>query len=105
MIPTDRVLYSPERLAKIAEEAAKVDTVFSLDDRIGLVHDTMALSQAGLAKVSGALDLVNTLRNEKECMSLRPIPSSMHPSAETATARPGLGQHLRQAERAHLHMV
>lgn len=63
-----RVLYTPERLAKIAEEAAKPNnqSSFTLDDRIGLVHDAMALSKAGLAKLSSALTLVNLLRNEKE---------------------------------------
>ncbi|KAF8151622.1 hypothetical protein B0H34DRAFT_135147 [Crassisporium funariophilum] len=42
-----RVLYTPERLALIAAEAAKENSPFSLDDRIGLVHDVMALSKAG----------------------------------------------------------
>ena len=105
MTLADRVLYSPERLAKIAEEAAKSNSVFSLDDRMGLVHDSMALSKAGLAKVSGALDLVNTLRNEKECESRRPIISCTRPPAETAIARPGVGYHLGQVERAHLQVV
>ncbi|TDL27596.1 hypothetical protein BD410DRAFT_782728 [Rickenella mellea] len=61
-----RVLYSPDRLAKIAAEAAKGDSVFSLGDRIGLVHDSFALSTAGFAKVSDALVLVEALRGEKE---------------------------------------
>jgi aminopeptidase 2 len=61
------VLYSPERLDKIAIEAAREDSIFSLNDRIGLVHDAMALAQAGLAKVSSALNLVNIFRKEKEC--------------------------------------
>ena len=71
MAYTDRVLYTPERLAKIATEAAKEDSIFSLNDRIGLVHDAMALAQAGLAKVSSALNLVDVLRNEKECGCIR----------------------------------
>ncbi|TFK42895.1 peptidase family M1-domain-containing protein [Crucibulum laeve] len=61
-----RVLYTPERLTKIAKEAAKEDSAFSLNDRIGLVYDAMALSKAGLAKLSSALTLVDILRNEKE---------------------------------------
>lgn len=63
----DRVLYTPERLAKIAAEAAKENSAFSLDDRIGLVHDSMALSKAGLQKLSSALTLVDLWKNEKEC--------------------------------------
>ncbi|KAL0947133.1 hypothetical protein HGRIS_013264 [Hohenbuehelia grisea] len=61
-----RVLYTPERLASIAAEAAKDNSPISLDDRIGLVHDAMALSRAGFAKLSSALTLVDTLKNEKE---------------------------------------
>lgn len=65
----DRVLYTPERLTEIAKEAAKPkgESIFSLNDRIGLVHDAMALSKAGLAKLSSALTLVDVLREEKEC--------------------------------------
>ncbi|KII88967.1 hypothetical protein PLICRDRAFT_109758 [Plicaturopsis crispa FD-325 SS-3] len=61
-----RVLYSPERLASIAEEASKGESIFSLNDRIGLVHDAMALAKAGFAKVSSALNIINILKNEKE---------------------------------------
>jgi aminopeptidase 2 len=63
------VLYTPERLTKIAEEAAKEESIFTLNDRIGLVHDSMALARAGLAELSSALNLVNILRKEKECQS------------------------------------
>lgn len=65
----DRVLYTPERLEKIAKEAAKENSVFSLNDRLGLVHDAMALSKAGLTKISSALSLVEKLKHEKECKS------------------------------------
>jgi len=61
-----RVLYTPERLEKIAEQAASKNSPYSLNDRLGLVHDTMALSRAGLAKLSSALTLVDKLKNEKE---------------------------------------
>jgi hypothetical protein len=68
----DRVLYTPERMVKIAAEAAKPDgvSVLSLNDRIGLVHDAMALSKAGLAKLSSALTLLDGLKGETECQSL-----------------------------------
>jgi aminopeptidase 2 len=66
-LPADRVLYTPERLASIATEAAKGDAVFSFKDRIGLVHDAFALSRAGFAEVSSALTFVDILKDEKEC--------------------------------------
>ncbi|EIN08063.1 hypothetical protein PUNSTDRAFT_126849 [Punctularia strigosozonata HHB-11173 SS5] len=61
-----RVLYTPERLNAIAEEAARSEDVFSLEDRIGLVYDTAALSEAGFAKVSSALSLYKAFKDEKE---------------------------------------
>lgn len=64
----DRVLYEPSRLAKIAEEAARDNSIFTLNDRLGLVYDCVALSKAGLAKVSTALTLIDILgKTEKEC--------------------------------------
>ncbi|KAI9431113.1 hypothetical protein H4582DRAFT_2085539 [Lactarius indigo] len=48
----DHVLYTPTRLAAIASEAAKTDSIFSLGDRIGLVHDAFALGKAGYLKLS-----------------------------------------------------
>jgi hypothetical protein len=66
-VSTDRVLYTPERLSKIAEEASKPDSAFNLDDRMGLVQDAFALSQAGFAKLSSSLTLVNLWKGESEC--------------------------------------
>ena len=60
------VLYTPERLAAIGQEAAKADSLFTLDDRMGLVFDAFATSKAGLSKLSSSLTLVNLLKNEKE---------------------------------------
>jgi aminopeptidase 2 len=59
-------------VAKIAAEAAKPEGtgVFSLNDRIGLVYDAMALSKAGLAKLSSALTLLAGLKGETECQYL-----------------------------------
>ncbi|KAF7340896.1 Aminopeptidase 1 [Mycena sanguinolenta] len=59
-----RVLYTPERLSKIAIEAAKGDSVFSLSDRIGLLCDVSELSHAGLTPVNSLLNLVDIWRNE-----------------------------------------
>jgi aminopeptidase 2 len=59
-----RVLYTPERLSKIAAEAGKGEDVFSIDDRIGLVSDAAALAAAGFMKTSAALEMVDKLRHE-----------------------------------------
>lgn len=67
---TDRVLYTPTRLSAIASEAAKPDSIFSLADRIGLVHDAFALGKAGYLELSAALSLVHELRAETECQYL-----------------------------------
>jgi aminopeptidase 2 len=61
------VLYTPERLSKIAMEAAKEDSVYSLSDRIGLLNDVAELSKAGLAELSSLLTLVDIWRNEPNC--------------------------------------
>ncbi|KAI0253583.1 leucyl aminopeptidase [Lactifluus subvellereus] len=61
-----RVLYTPTRLAAIASEAAKPESIFSLSDRMGLVHDAFALSKAGYLALSAALNLAHELRTEKE---------------------------------------
>jgi hypothetical protein len=63
----DRVLYTPERLEKIATEAAKNDLIFSPRDRIGLLKDVSELSNAGLTLVSSLLTLVDIWRGETNC--------------------------------------
>ena len=62
----DRVLYTPERLQKIATQAVAPDSIFGVEDRIGLVHDAMALAKSGHLKISAALGLVKTWAGEKE---------------------------------------
>ncbi|KJA14359.1 hypothetical protein HYPSUDRAFT_80850 [Hypholoma sublateritium FD-334 SS-4] len=61
-----RVLYTPKRLAKIATEAAQPKSVFSLDDRTGLLQDAFALSKAGFSTPSSSLTVVDLWRSEKE---------------------------------------
>lgn len=62
--------YLGDRAQKIAEEAAKSNSVFSVDDRIGLVYDTKALAEAGYIKASRPLNLALILsRKETECES------------------------------------
>ncbi|KAK0521743.1 Aminopeptidase 2 mitochondrial [Tilletia horrida] len=59
-----RVAYSPERLSKLGTEAAKKDSAFTLEDRVGLVSDASTLARAGYSKTSGALNLILALREE-----------------------------------------
>ncbi|KAJ7468068.1 leucyl aminopeptidase [Mycena latifolia] len=61
-----RVLYSPERLKAIGAEAAKEISAFSVADRVGLVHDAIALAKADLVNIGDALALVYALRAERE---------------------------------------
>jgi len=63
------VLYDPDITAKISAEAAKLDSMFGLNDRIGLVLDSVALAKAGFSNTSSMFTLINGLRGEKECMS------------------------------------
>jgi len=67
----DRVLYGSDITAKISAEAAKPDSVFSLNDRIGLILDSVALAKAGFSDTSSMFTLINSLRGEKECMFSR----------------------------------
>ncbi|KAF5327080.1 hypothetical protein D9619_004508 [Psilocybe cf. subviscida] len=61
-----RVLYSPDRWEKIAKDATQNDSIFTLNDRIGLAQDVFALARAGLLKLSIALSLVLLWKHEKE---------------------------------------
>ena len=58
--------YTPERLTKLGEEAAKETSVFSTEDRMGLVSDAVVLAKSGYAKTSGAFSLISKLRFEQE---------------------------------------
>ncbi|KAJ7738474.1 leucyl aminopeptidase [Mycena maculata] len=61
-----RVLYTPERLAKIAAEASKENSILTLEDRMGILYDVTALSKAGLAKLSDTLTVIDIWSKEKE---------------------------------------
>jgi hypothetical protein len=63
----DCISYTPERLEKIATEAAKEDSVFSLSDHIRLLYNVSELSKAGLTQVSSLLTLFNIWRNKMNC--------------------------------------
>jgi hypothetical protein len=63
----DCVLYTPERLKKIATEVAMKDSVFSLSDCIRLLYNVSELSKAGLTQVSSLLTLFYIWQNEMNC--------------------------------------
>ena len=64
------MLYSPDIMVRISAEAAKPDSIFTLNDRIGLVLDSVALAKAGFSDTSSMFTLINDLRGEKECKPL-----------------------------------
>ncbi|KAG9318425.1 peptidase family M1-domain-containing protein [Chiua virens] len=72
-----RVLYPEERLFRIAREATEGDAIFSLNDRIGLVHDAMALAKSGHATVSSALTVLDIFKNETEFLVWDSIAENM----------------------------
>ena len=71
-------------MAKVYAEAVKSDSIFSLDDRVGLVLDSIALAKAGFSTTSSAFTFINSLRGEKECLSL----DSDHAGSFVADGRP-----------------
>jgi aminopeptidase 2 len=70
---SDRVLYEPHRIQRIAEEATKDNTIVSLVDRTGLISDATALAKANLAPTSSALVLIDGFRWEKSCRDLEVV--------------------------------
>ncbi|KAG7092748.1 hypothetical protein E1B28_009075 [Marasmius oreades] len=61
-----RVLYTEERVKKIASELSKPNSAFSVEDCLGLIADALALSKASLMKLSDALTLIGAMRGEME---------------------------------------
>ncbi|KAJ6580508.1 peptidase family M1-domain-containing protein [Mycena vulgaris] len=68
-----RVLYGSEHLNNMALEAAKGN----ICDRVGLMNDAMALAQAGLAKLSSALTLIDSFAGETEYIILEGIAANI----------------------------
>ncbi|KAJ1310324.1 hypothetical protein OPQ81_007063 [Rhizoctonia solani] len=73
-----RTAYTPDRLAKLGEEAARSESAFSLEDRVGLVSDAMVLARAGYGKTSGGLSLISRLRDETEHLVWEGIASHLN---------------------------
>ncbi|KIJ42373.1 hypothetical protein M422DRAFT_75548 [Sphaerobolus stellatus SS14] len=72
-----RVLYTPERLKKLGEEALRPGTAFTVPDRLGLVTDAFSLASSGLGSTSGALSLINGMRGETEYLPWSGIVSQL----------------------------
>ncbi|KEP46132.1 leucyl aminopeptidase [Rhizoctonia solani 123E] len=72
-----RTAYTPERLSKLGEEAARLGSAFALEDRVELVSDAMTLARAGYGKTSGGLDLISHLRDETEYLVWKTISSEL----------------------------
>ncbi|KAG8711368.1 Aminopeptidase 2 mitochondrial, partial [Ceratobasidium sp. 423] len=72
-----RTAYTPERLSKLGEEAARPGSVFGLEDRVGLVSDAMVLARAGYGKTSGGLGLISHLRAETDYLVWKVIGSEL----------------------------
>ncbi|PWW73107.1 hypothetical protein C7212DRAFT_354068 [Tuber magnatum] len=68
-----RTLYPRARLAKLGRAA----DLLSVEDRAGLLGDAGALATSGYQKTSGLLDLLVSLKNEKECIVLSEIASAI----------------------------
>lgn len=51
----------------IAAEIKGGGAFLALSDRIGLVHDVIALARAGLLGLKDALTFLDSFRDEKEC--------------------------------------
>jgi hypothetical protein len=101
------VLYTADITAKISAEAAKPDSIFSLNDRIGLVLDSVALAKAGFSDTGSMFTLIDGLRGEKEC---KPPP---HPTLAVQDSpvltlgndRFGLEQYFRRFRPSYKHLV
>jgi len=61
-----RVLYLPEHLSKLGDEAAQTNSSLSREDRMGLISDAFVLGRAGYGSTSAALDLMSKLRDDDD---------------------------------------
>uniref|UniRef100_A0A8H7XRZ2 Aminopeptidase n=1 Tax=Psilocybe cubensis TaxID=181762 RepID=A0A8H7XRZ2_PSICU len=71
------VLYTPERLSLLAAEAKKENSLLDVKDRLGLIHDTIALALAGYSKLSVALTFVSQFNFEEDYMVWQAISDNL----------------------------
>jgi len=89
-----RVLYVPERLVKIAREAAKKDSILSLEDRLGLVSDALELAKAGYSLLSSTLKLYEIFRNEDNYQLWRGVADGLTSISSTWFEQPDIVENL-----------
>ncbi|KZT61401.1 hypothetical protein CALCODRAFT_553125 [Calocera cornea HHB12733] len=61
-----RVLYTPQHLAKLADAAGRPNSIFSAEDKMGLIGDAFTLAKSGHGSTSAALELVSKLRMDED---------------------------------------
>ncbi|CED82191.1 Puromycin-sensitive aminopeptidase and related aminopeptidases [Phaffia rhodozyma] len=61
-----RVAYSSSHLDVLGKESSKQGSVFSPEDRVGLVADAYKLARAGYSSTTGMLDLISHFKNEEK---------------------------------------
>ncbi|CUA73079.1 hypothetical protein RSOLAG22IIIB_05144 [Rhizoctonia solani] len=83
-----RTAYTPERLSKLGEEAARPGSAFRLEDRVELVSDAMVLARAGYGKTSGGLDLISHLHDENEYLVWKTISQELSDTASVWWEQP-----------------
>lgn len=72
-----RVLYTKERLSKLGDEAGKLDSAFSINDKMGLIQDVSVLASSGYTRTSSSLSLILKLSNETETLVFAEISSAL----------------------------
>ncbi|KAK7054156.1 aminopeptidase [Favolaschia claudopus] len=90
-----RVLYQTPNLNRLALEAAKGD----ISDMSGLLNDAMALAQANLAKLSGALTLMSGFGGTTEYIVLESIGANITGLLDTWWENSEIVEHLRRLDR------
>lgn len=70
-------MYPADRLAKLGDEAARVGSALSLNDRIGLIQDVVTLARSGHDRTSSALTLMLKLEHESEALVLDEVATNL----------------------------
>jgi aminopeptidase 2 len=78
-----RVCYTPERLSILGQSAR--DDLLSVDDKIGLVSDSLAMASSGYSKTSSVLDLVKAFDAEESFFVWKQVLSALSAIMEAWT--------------------
>ncbi|KAJ7232633.1 peptidase family M1-domain-containing protein [Mycena haematopus] len=90
-----RVLYQSDKLNKLSLEAAKGNSA----DMSGLLNDAMALAKANLAKLSGALTLMDGFAGTTEYIVLEAIAANITGLLDAWWENPSIVEQLRSLDR------